>query len=319
MYYHTTSIPTLENILSGDGRLHTLKQLAELKPDETISVENEYNSRRRRVDAIKKLYAEAVRHGKQVDAVFFTKDKYLPSYGDVLIAKEFKPRALSNNRQWTSIPDERLRKNKAVALGNAIIYVPDNVADTLRSKYQKYNIQGYSEVPVAAVTATDRLLAAIVNSPKLLKGAAASDDVRDVLENYRKAVLVGSSGLGISNSTSDNDIIIPTNTALGRKRLRNRISRQYPDLYISREDEKKTTFSGSINGNDFNIALIPTQYADPFIGGYMSAKDYLDQHEDERERIRRVKRLLTSLPIRAPYKWYKKYVDNQLGISQNYI
>ena len=319
MYYHTTSTQTLDNILSGDGRLHTLKQLAEISPDVVLSVENKLNSRDRRIDVVKKLYEEALNNGKQTDAVFFTKDKYLPSYGDVLIAKDFKPRAVSENKKWTTIPDEYLRKNKAVSLKNAIIYVPETVLKQIRAKYPKANIHGYTEAPVPEVTVVDRLLAGLANTPKLFKTSSADEDAAELLSKYRKAILVGSEGLGISNRTSDHDIIIPTNTELGRKRLRNNIAKQYTDLYVSRDDDKKTTFSGNINGNEFNIALIPRQYADPFIGGYRDAQLYLDQHESERQRIKRIKKLLEALPMRFPYKLYKKYVDKQLGISRNYI
>lgn len=321
MYYHTTDIDTLDKILTGDNRLYTLKQLAEVSPDASISVESQYNSTERKKDAVKRLYEEALANNKQTDAVFFTKDKYLPSYGDVLIAKDFKPRAVQENKRYTTIPDEYLRKNRYVSLRNATIYVPEDVLDKLKAKYPKANLQGYNKdnMPAPEVTAVDRLIAAIAHTPKLFKGASASEDAKAILDNYRHSVLVGSEGLGINNNTSDHDIIIPTNTELGRKRLRNRIARQYPNLYVSREDDKKTTFSGDINGNEFNIALIPHQYADPFIGGYMSAKDYLDQRENERERIRKIKKLLSTLPVHFPYKWYKKYVDHSLGISKNYM
>ena len=322
MYYHTTDLDTLEQILANGSRLYPLKQLAEISPDASISVENEYNSTARKRDAVKRLYEEALANNKQTDAVFFTKDRYLPTYGDVVIAKEFKPRAVQENKRYTTIPDEYLRKNKAVALNNAVIYVPEDVVEKLRAKYPKANLQGYTEdtPPAERVTAVDRLIAAIVHTPKLFKSSSTGDaEAQQILDAYRHAVLVGSEGLGISNNTSDHDIIIPTNTDLGRKRLRNRIARQYPDLYVSREDDKKVTFSGDINGNEFNIALIPHKYADPFIGGYMSAKDYLDQHPERRERIRKIKKLLASLPFESPYKWYKKYVDRSLGISKNYM
>lgn len=322
MYYHTTDSDTLDKILSGDSRLYPLKQLATVNPDAVISVENQYNSTKRKQDTIKKLYEEALANGKQTDAVFFTKDRYLPGYGDVIIEKDFKPKAVQENKRYTTIPDEYLRKNKFVSLRNAKIYVPEEIVATLRAKYPKANIQGYNKnnMPISEVTAVDRLIAAIAHTPKLLKGASAGDlEAQEILDNYRHSLLVGSEGLGISNKTSDHDIIIPTNTALGRKRLRNRIAKQYPTLYVSRDDEKKTTFSGDINGNEFNIALIPHQYADPFIGGYLDAKDYLDQHENERERIRRIKKILATLPVQFPYKWYKKHVDRSLGISKNYM
>jgi hypothetical protein len=321
MFYHTTTTDTLDKILSGDKRLYTLKQLADKSPETVIAVENEYNSTDRKKDAVKKLYDEAVANGKQTDAVFFTKDRYLPSYGDVLIAKDFKPRAVSENKRYTTIPDEYLRKNKYVSLRNAVIYVPHKIVDALRSKYPKVNIQGYDEdsAPAQQVTAVDRLLAAIVHVPKLFKDASGEQEVEELLSKYKKALLVGSAGLGISNDTSDHDIIIPTNTELGRKRLKNQLAKQYQDLYVSRDDEKKTTFSGDINGNEFNIALIPRQYADPFIGGYINAKAYLDEHESERRRIKFIKRMLEKLPVRFPYKAYKKYVDRDLGITKNYI
>jgi hypothetical protein len=321
MYFHTTDIDTLDKILAGDSRLYPLKQLAEVSPDASITVESQYNSTERKKDTVRKLYEEALANNKQTDAVFFTKDKYLPTYGDVLIAKDFKPRAVQENKRYTTIPDEYLRKNRFVSLRNATIYVPEEALEMLRAKYPKANLQGYNDDsrPAEQVTAVDRLIAAIAHVPKIFKGASADEDAQQILDNYRHSVLVGSEGLGISNKTSDHDIIIPTNTELGRKRLRNRIAKQYPDLYVSREDEKKTTFSGDINGNEFNIALIPHQYADPFIGGYMSAKDYLDQHENKRQRIRKIKKLLAMLPMHSPYKWYKKYVDHSLGISRNYI
>lgn len=322
MYYHTTYQDTLDKILSGDNRLYSLEQLAKVAPDTHISVENEYNSTSRKKDAVKKLYEEALANGKQTNAVFFTKDKYLPGYGDVIIEKDFKPRAVSENKRYTTIPDEYLRKGHYVSLNNATIYVPEDVVEKLRKKYPKANLQGYNKnnLPVQQVSAVDRLVAAMVNSPKLLKSAGAGDaEADELLNTYRNALLVGSEGLGISNRTSDHDIIIPTNTELGRKRIRNRLAKQYPDLYISRDDAKKTTFSGNINGNEFNVALIPHEYADPFIGGYLNAKEYLAQHEAERLRIKKIKRFLEQLPVHFPYKLYKKHVDRSLGISKNYI
>lgn len=244
MYYHATDLDTLNHILAGDSRLYTLKQLADVSPDTSISVENEYNSTQRKRDTVRRLYEEALANNKQTNAVFFTRDKYLPGYGDAIIAKEFKPRAVQENKRYTTIPDEYLRKNKFVSLRNATIYVPEDVLDKLKAKYPKANLQGYNKdnMPVPQVTAVDRLLAAIAHTPKLLKASSADEDAQAILDNYRHSVLVGSEGLGISNNTSDHDIIIPTSTELGRKRLRNRISRQYPDLFVSREDEKKQPF-----------------------------------------------------------------------------
>lgn len=322
MYYHVTNRHTLDNILSGDSRLHTLKQLAEISPDIPISVEYKYNSRDRKIDKLKRIYEQALANGKQTDAVFFTKDRYLPEYGDVIIAKRFKPRAVSENKEWTTIPDEYLRRNKAVSLANATIYVPDNIVEKLRAKYPKANLRGYNKdsLQIPEVTAVDRILAGIAHTPKLFKESSAGDeDAQAILHDYKNSLLVGSSGLGISHKNSDHDILIPVTTDRNREQIKRRIAKKYHDLYISRDDPKKTTFSGDINGNEFNIVLTPKQYADPFIGGYLHAKDYLDEHEEKRQRILRIKRILDTLPVKLPYKVYKKYVDADLGISKNYI
>lgn len=321
MFYHTTTAEALDNILSGDQRLRSIKQLAEASPDVILSVENRYGSTDRKRDAAKLLYEEMLANNKQSDAVFFTKDKYLPSYGDIIIAKDFKPRAVSENKRYTLIPDEYLRKGRYVSLRNATIYVPDDLAAKLRAKYPKLNIQGYNpeQPPIQQVSAVDKLLAAFTNAPKLFKSSSADEDAQQLLDTYKSSLLVGSEGLGLDVGGSDHDIIIPTNTELGRKRLRNRLAKQYPELFVSRDDEKKTTFSGDINGNEFNVALIPHEYADPFINGYINAKAYLDAHEGKRQRIRKIKKLLANMPVEFPYKWYKKYVDSDLGIRKNYV
>lgn len=323
MYIHTTDIDTLKNILAGDRKLHTLKQLAELYPDVEGSVEYKYNSAERKRDTLKALYDLAVENGKQTDAVFFTKDRYVPEYGDVLIAKDFKPRAVSENKRWTTIPEEYLRKNKAVSLRNATIYVPEEAAAEIQEQFPDVKgIQPYTKgtLDIPRVTALTRLAAGITNAPKLLKSASTGDELaNEILTENPKAVLVGSVGLGIDNNSSDHDIMIPINTELGKKRLLNRLLKKYPDLQITRQDDRKTTFTGDIDNSEFNIALVPKDLAEPFINSYQQAKEYLDSHEAKRRRIRTIKRFLSKLPVRAPYKVYKKYVDHDLGISKNYF
>lgn len=338
-YYHTTNKENLTKILDS-GKLAPLANLAQQQPDLTVNVESGSTSFHNRENL---SAAEAFGKMKNKDTyrVFFTKDGYLPNYGDYVIGKS-GIKAKENNA-INLMPNEYTHDREVkITDKRTPIYVPDEELAEWKRKYPTKTFRPRSSLPKSLSR-----MQGLLQLPKKLMGTLSSllakketptkqvnkDSLAWKLQNNasfrrklfgRNSMLGGSEALGIASTTggSDTDIFIPYKHKANFDKAVARIKKMFPEIVDSPYNKGKIdkhVMTIKHNGENIDIALSYGDRGIKFRDAFLRAKQQLT--DDERKKIVAEKdRLLNSwLFGKLRYKRYKNQVATDLGLRQHYF
>jgi hypothetical protein len=254
--------------------------------------------------------------GKQVDSVFLTRGGVVPDYGDYYIEKDLKsPRQSS---LVNLIPEEHITRRPISLRHKAMIIVPDEEVHSLREKYPGYQFSSRSDRPVTHLSR----LQALPELPGKLYRSFRSKFAEDfsVKNIHPKAVMGGSTRLGIGvPGTQDLDVLIPVKYRSGVVSLRERLLKRYPGLKDSpynTANRRKTVLRGTIQDKDVDIVLAPEDKVRAYDDSMTRAASRLTP--DKIKEIVSTKQKLKNAWLfpETRYKWYKKDLDDDLGIAK---
>ena len=270
LFAHATTASNLRKILES-GALSPLKRLAENAANSVVDVESGLTSFGGRDALTAGEAAKTMAPYKDVDKLFLTREGYLPTYGDHIIAKNMPS---PEKRVALNLMPQEYSTGKDVGLSGADVFVPDEVLPQWQKDYPGMSFKprsaftgkeysrwhGAAELPgkllqmlkdkvlSPAGHAAEGLARRLGISQKLdgmfaNRGpvtteqilAAHPDDLSRLLGH--KATPVGSSALGIALDSSDTDILLPfANEELFNKALAD-IPNRFPDLRPSTLNE----------------------------------------------------------------------------------
>lgn len=321
-YAHTTNVDALSRMLEG-GAIKSLRHIAEESPDMNISVEPYYIPVRREMKASEAY--EAMKENKYPDKIFFTRNGWLPNYGDCVITKQLG-KSLREHDALNAIPEEFTTRHKVSLRNNADIYVPDDKLDVFAKLKNRFRLHPRSELSLEPYGPWDRVKAfahKLSRKIGLEKDAAAYSS-----SQYKKlfgsnAQLVGSEALGINlPDSSDTDVFVPYKREANFNKALQRMAERYPDLQVNAASLKKPdkkTFTGKVNGQDLDVVVAYGPRALKFKDAFNNAMSKLT--DKERQKIVDTKRSLKNAWFFPEwrYKRYKRQLAEELGLKDAYF
>ena len=313
-FAHTTRSDILHSILN-DGKVKRLSTLVKDRPDMQISVEPYKSSKKREMLQISDAINALQKNKKEVDRVFLTQGGYDPAYGDAVILKPLK--SPKKYHRFTFIPEEHtIRRDLSVR--NAKIYVHDDKYDEFRERFNQYDIQPLSTIPIKRFSLYDKLL----TLPQLIKTSASALPL-PVRELPRSAFLSGSQALGLSIDNSDVDIFIPFKREGAYLRAIENIRNKYPSLTqgkYSADKLDKTVLTGNVNGVDVDVVFAHGDKATNFKNAFEKAKTVAQDEMFRQKVIDKKQRLKNAIFFpKTRYKLYKNYIAEELGLKEHFF
>lgn len=320
-YAHTTNVDSLAKMLD-DGSIKSLRHVARENPDMKLSVEPYYIPIRREMKAGEAY--EAMKGNKYPDKIFFTRNGWLPNYGDCVIIKNLGS-SMREHDAINAIPDEFTTRRKVSLKNGAEIYVPDDRLSEFAHLKSRYRLRPRSELSLEPFGPLDRLRGLAHKIGKklgLAKEASCSPGQFKRLFGSN-AQLVGSEALGINlPDSSDTDVFVPYKREGNFNRALKRMAEKYPDLRVNaaslRKPDKKT-FTGQVNGRDLDVVVAFGPRAEKFKTAFNNAMNRLTP--EERAKIVKRKQELKNAWFFPEwrYKRYKKRLAEDLGLSEAYF
>lgn len=321
IYAHTTNVDSLARMLD-DGSIKSLRHIARENPDLNLSVEP-YRIPIRKEMKAQDAY-EAMKESKYPDRIFFTRNGWLPNYGDCVITKKLGP-SLREHDALNAIPEAFTTRRRVSLKNRADIYVPEEKLEQFAPFKNRFRLHPRSELGLDPYGPLDRLKAF---AHKLSRKIGLSKEASFSPSQYRRmfganAQLVGSEALGINlPDSSDTDVFVPYKREGNFNRALKRMVEKYPDLHVNAASLKKPdkkTFTGSVNGRDMDVVVAYGPRAEKFKNAFDSAKNVLT--DDVRDKIVRRKQELKNAWFFPEwrYKRYKRQLAENLGLKDAYF
>ena len=325
LYYHRTH--NIGPILANE-RLQSLESLSRSAPDSDmeLSVEPDRWSRERKhlklLEAIKHLKEQ----GKITDKVFLTRGGPLgdDSYGKYVIEKHLKTPKQSSI--LNTIPEEYLNTRDISLRRKATVYVPPEEYEDLKSKYgPRVRIKSRDDLTAEELPAKSysAFFGKLINNLPLIKQSSVNEPIslHGVSQNAvkrlvsRNAVLVGSSGLGISTKNSDTDILVPYSHSKSMEKAKARFMKKF-GLVESPYNTPTRNRIVLTNNDDVDLTLALKKDAGPYLESFKKA---LSNLTDEKRNVIRKRKADVKTSFFFPetrYKRLKRELDKELKIQR---